>query len=248
MADQRNAIAAFDVEVDAVEHRFRAVGLARALQLEHHAAALHRGGELEVNALALGRHFEPLDLLEHLDAALHLRGLGRLVAEAIDELLDALDLFVLAPLGVAQPLQARVAFLQVFRVVGVVLGDRPQCQVRDVRHHGVEKVAIVGDQDHRVRVGDKILFEPVAGLEVEVVCRLVQQEQIRRAQQQLRQRETHLPATRQVIGQLLLHLRLEAEPAQHGRDLELDLIAVAQAETILHLAIPREDRLVIRFG
>ena len=158
------------------------------------------------------------------------------------------DLFVLAPLGVAQPLEARVALLQVLRVVGVVVGDRPQRQVGDARHHGVEEVAIVRDEDHRVRVGDEVLLEPVARLEVEMVGRLVEQQQVRRAQQQLRQRETHLPAARQVIGQLLLHLRLEAEPAQHRRDLELDLIAVAQAEAILHLAVAREHRLVLRFG
>ena len=105
VADERDAIAALDVQVDVVEHDLVAVRLARVLQLEHHAAALGRGGELEVDALALGRHLEALDLLEHLDAALHLRRLGRLVAEAVDELLDALDLLVLPPLGLAQPLE-----------------------------------------------------------------------------------------------------------------------------------------------
>ncbi len=81
-----------------------------------------------------------------------------------------------------------------------------------------------------------------------MVGRLVEQEQIRRAQQQLGQRETHLPAAREVIGQLLLNRRLEAEPAQHRADLELDLIAVGHAEAILQLAVAREDRLVLRFG
>ena len=51
---------------------------------------LAQAGKLEVDALALGRHLDALDLLEHLDAALHLRRLRRLVAEAVDELLDAL--------------------------------------------------------------------------------------------------------------------------------------------------------------
>ena len=106
VADERDAIAALDVQVDVVEHDvFVAVRLAHALQLEHHAPALRRRRKLEVNALALGRHFEALDLLEHLDAALHLRRFGRLVAEAVDELLDALDLLVLPPLGFAQPLE-----------------------------------------------------------------------------------------------------------------------------------------------
>ena len=39
-ADERDAIAALDVHVDAVEHDARAVGLAHVAQIEHRAAAL----------------------------------------------------------------------------------------------------------------------------------------------------------------------------------------------------------------
>ena len=41
-ADERDAIAALDVQVEIVEDDEVAVGLARVLQLEHHAAALAR--------------------------------------------------------------------------------------------------------------------------------------------------------------------------------------------------------------
>ena len=44
-----------------------------------------RRGEREAHALALGRHLDRLDLLEHLDPALDLTGLGRLVPEPLDE-------------------------------------------------------------------------------------------------------------------------------------------------------------------
>ena len=135
-------------------------------------------------------------------------------------------LFVLAPLGVAQALQIRVALLEILRVVGVVLGDLAQRQVGDVRDDGVEEVAIVRNQDHRVRIGDEVFLEPVARVEIEMVGRLVEQQQIGLAQQQLRKRQAHLPAAGQMIGQLLLRVGLEAQPAQHGRHLELDLIAV----------------------
>ena len=110
-------------------------------------------GKLEVDALALGRNLDALDLLEHLDAALHLRGLGRLVAEAIDEFLDARDLLVLPLLRLAQPVEPRVALDQVVRVVAVVVGKRAQRQIGDARDDRVEEVAIVRDEDDRVRIG-----------------------------------------------------------------------------------------------
>ena len=79
-----------------------------------------------MDPLALGRHLDRDDLLEHLDAALHLRGLRRLVAEAVDEHLHARDFFVLLALRLAQPLDARVALDEVVAVVADVVGQRAQ--------------------------------------------------------------------------------------------------------------------------
>ena len=66
-----------------------------------------------MHALAFGRHFDRHDLVEHLDAALHLRGLGGLVAEPIDERPHPRDFVVLLLLGLAQPLELRVALDEV---------------------------------------------------------------------------------------------------------------------------------------
>jgi hypothetical protein len=54
-----------------------------SLQLEHDAAGLGRVGELEADLLARRRDLDALDLVELLDAALHLARLGGLVAEAV---------------------------------------------------------------------------------------------------------------------------------------------------------------------
>ena len=88
-ADERDAVAALDVQVEVAEDDEVAVRLAHVLQLEHRASALAAGREIEVDLLPLGRHLDRHDLLEHLDAALHLRRLRRLIAEPIDEHLDA---------------------------------------------------------------------------------------------------------------------------------------------------------------
>ncbi len=51
-----------------------------------------------------------------------------------------------------------------------------------------------------------------------------------------------------MIGELLLRLGSETQAAQHRRDLELDLVAIAKAKAVLDLAVAREDRLVLRLA
>jgi len=60
-----------------------------------------------VHALALRRDLDGHDLLEELDATLDLRGLRGLVAEPVDEELDARDLLVLLSLELAETFETR---------------------------------------------------------------------------------------------------------------------------------------------
>ena len=180
-SDQRNAIAALDVQGDVAEHGESIVGLARVLQLEDGAPALHAVGKAEVNPLALWRNLDRHHFLEQLDAALHLRRFRRLIAEAVDEHLDARDFLVLFALRLTEPLEHRVAQLDVLAVVADVVGQLPEMDVGDPRHDRVEEVAIVRDENHRVRVGAQVFLEPVARLEIEMVRRLVQQQEVRPA-------------------------------------------------------------------
>ena len=95
---------------------------------------------------------------------------------------------------------ARVMLDQVPAVVADVVGERPQRQVGDARDDRVEEEAVVGHQDDGVRIGVQILLEPVARFEVEVIGRLVEQQQVRLAQQQLGERDAHLPAAGERLG------------------------------------------------
>ena len=223
-SDQRDAIAALDQQVQLREDHLLAVRFAHVVQLEHRAPALRAHGKGEMDALALGRRLDRHDFLEHLDAALHLRRLRRLIAEAIDEHLHARDLLVLLALRLAQLVHARVALDDVMRVVAGVIGQLAQVEIGDARDDGVEKEAIVRHEDDCVRVRREIFLEPVARLEVEMVGRLVEQQQRRPAEQQLREREPHLPSARQRIGRLLERLVGEPETAQHRRDLQVDVV------------------------
>ena len=141
--DERNAIAPLDVDRDVVEDDEVAVRLVDVVQLEHRAAALRTDRKGESHALALGRHLDRHDPVEHLDPALDLRGLGGLVAEPVDERAHPRHFLVLLVLGLAQMLEPRVALDQIVRVGADVVGDRAEGQLRDLRHDGVEKEAIV---------------------------------------------------------------------------------------------------------
>ena len=75
----------------------------------------------------------------------------------------------------------------------------------DVINHFVEEVAVVGNQQQGARIAFQPLFEPDDCVEVQVVGRFVEQQQIRGAHQCLCQIQTHPPATGE-IADLTIHL------------------------------------------
>ena len=90
------------------EHVFLPIALRNVAELGNDAAAGLRLRETEVDGLFVRRNFDALDLLQFLDAALHLFGFGRLIAEAVDERFQLFDAVALvgvsgfqlrAPLG-----------------------------------------------------------------------------------------------------------------------------------------------------
>ena len=81
------ALAAADRQVQAVVDDARSVRLAHALEHGHLVAGARRLPEVELHDLPLLRQLDPLDLLQRLHAALHLRRLGGVGREALDEAL-----------------------------------------------------------------------------------------------------------------------------------------------------------------
>ena len=201
-----------------------------------------------MHALAFRRNLDRDDLLEHLDSALHLRGFRRLVPEPVDERLHARHFIVLFFLALPQLLHACVALAQVAGVVARVVGERSQPDLGDPGDDGIQEEAIVRDQDHRVRIVCEVLLEPVARLEIQVVGRLVQQEQSGTAEQQLRERDAHLPAARERLAGFVEIVRREPETAEDGRDLQVDAVALLTPEGLLQFAVPRQHRGVLGLG
>ena len=100
---------------------------------------------------------------------------------------------------------------------GVVAGIALQLPVVDVHdhvHHAVEEIAVVRDDEQRAGIALQPVFQPDDGVQIEVVGRFVQQQQVGRAHQRLRQVQPHAPAAGKAGDRLLHLLQREAQAGQ----------------------------------
>ncbi len=171
-----------------------AVAFGHFLKLRHNPAAGLGLGEAEVDGLLFRRDFDSLDSIQLLDTALHLLGFGGLIAKAADEGFELPDLVLLVLVGRLQ-LGTPLGFLQL--VTREAAGIEVQAlvpQLGDFADGDIQEIAVVGNQDEGIGVGAEVVFQPVAGFQVEMVGGFVQQKQVGLFEQQFGQRNAHLPA------------------------------------------------------
>ena len=120
--------------------------------------------------------------------------------------------------------------LQPARVVALVGHALPAIELQRPLRDVVEEVAVVGDQHDAAGVVREIAFQPRHRLRVQMVGRLVQQQDVGLGEQQLGERDAPLLAARELLDlglarraaqrvQRLLHLRVEVP-----QPLRLDLV------------------------
>ena len=141
-----------------------------------------------------GRDF--LHFFQGFDAALRLRGFGGFGFEAVDKRLQMLDFGLLFGERGLLVCQALRAFFQVEIVAAAVEREFLLCQFKGLRGGGVEKIAVVRNDDLRAGQVCQVVFQPQHGFQIQVVGRFVQQQQIGAAHQGLREVEPHPPAAR----------------------------------------------------
>ena len=145
----------------------------------------------------------------------------------VDRFLAALllALFLLEPLGL---------LLQIGGVIAFVDEVAPAIELEDPVDDIVEEIAVVGDEDDVARIVDQMLLEPLDAFGVEVVGRLVEQQDVGLFEQQPGQRDAALLAAREVVDR--------ASPGRAAqrvhRDLELvvERPAVDRVDLLLELA------------
>ena len=205
------------------------------LQVELDLALLARA----VDELALIAVHEPV---EPAQAALGLAGVlaGHV---APDELLLLGDQGLLSFILELVAGVAVGALHQIGRVVAAKLGQAAKGQLPDSADHLVEKIAVVRDDEHRAVPSVEPAFQPLHGVDVEVVGGLVEDEQIGAFKQQPAQQRAGLLPARKLGHRPVILVRLEIEAGEHLLDAGFILIAPIQLELMLERAIALEGAL-----
>ena len=172
-----------------------------------------------------------------MDALLSLGSLGGLVAELVNEDLHMGDVALLGGALGAHLLQVVLALLEVATVVAGVGGHAAVFESGDMVDAGVHESAVVADDEHgAIVVGDKAA-QPLDAFEVQVVGGLVQQQQVGVTQEELCQRNTHLPAAGELGARAFKVGDLEAQAGQDFAGVALELVAAQVLKAVLDLAV-----------
>ncbi len=184
---------------------------------------------------------DQLHSLECLDPALCLAGLRGLGAETFHIAVHVRYIALLF-------LEGRLLVRQLFAahplegtVVAAVEGRALLFDMQDLVAHAVEKITVVRDKQQ----GPAILFqpglEPDHGVQVEVVCRFVEKQEIGSAHQGTCEIKPHPPATRKIRQWAHFITGRKAEPAHQAGGAAVGLIAT----DMLQFAVQVGDALAV---
>jgi hypothetical protein len=87
-------------------------------------------------------------------------------------------------------------------------------EMQNELRHGIEQIAVVADDEDAAAIALEIILEPQHAFEIEIVCRLVEQQQVGRGEQNPRERHAHAPAAGEFGAGTLLLGRRKAEAGQ----------------------------------
>ena len=110
-------------------------------------------------------------------------------------------------------------------------------KLEDARGDAVEEVSVMRDDQDPAGVILEEALEPLDHVDVEVVRRLVEEEEVRLAQERLRQADARLLAAGEMRDVLLKVLLCEAEAEGHAADAALVVVAAEQFEALDDLAV-----------
>jgi hypothetical protein len=170
------------------------------------------------------------------------RGLGadREPARGRDVGLQAPAPLLLRLVGERDARPAPALLLAVRRVAALVGMDLAAFELEDLRDRFVEEAAVVGDDHHRARELLEERLEPGEAVEVEMVGRLVEEEDRRPRQQHAGQQGSRrLAAAQRAERRIQGHVR-DAERVAGAVELRVQRPAAERAEAILLLAVRGE--------
>ncbi len=105
----------------------------------------------------------------------------------------------------------------------------------------LEKVAVVRNENESIGISGQVLLKPVTGFEIEMIGRLVEQQQIGLLQQEFRESDAHLPAAGKFFGRSRPVVAVEAKSGEDLTNLRFERVAVAGDEFVFELLITVGD-------
>jgi hypothetical protein len=161
----------------------------------------------------------------------------------VDERRLARDVFLLPIVGRFVLSPTADTLDEVLAVVAVVVGGHAVVELDRAAGHAVKEVAIVRNDQDQARVVGQVAFQPLAGGQIEMVGRLVQEQQARLAHQHLGQCDAHLPTAREVFGGFVAVGAGKTEAGEHFGDFGLDGVATELIEAFEQIALTIDQRL-----
>ena len=122
------------------------------------------------------------------------------------------------------------------RVVARITLEPLRVDVDDHVHHAVQEIAVVRDDEKRPGVAFEPVLEPEDGVEVEVIGRLVEEQQVRGAHQRLRQVQPHAPAAREARDRFAHLLVRKAQTVQQPLGARAHRVRIGVAHRGVELA------------
>ena len=241
-AHHEEALPSLHVEGHVLEDGGSPVALREPLDGEHRAARVRRLREPEPNAALVGGRSDLPRLqsghprVERLGLASALRGLP---PHRVGQGLQPPDLGLLAGGERGEPLLVAGPRLAVLRIRAAVLDDPVPVQMQDPRDRGVEERDVVAHDEERPSVPRQEPHQPTLRVGVEVVRRLVQQEEVGAAEQDPRKLEPTTLAARERSDRQAEPILGEPEP---GDDRPRIGLGPVPAEPLVLLLQPGEAR------
>jgi hypothetical protein len=173
------------------------------------------GRKVEGHGLTPPRRLDPVDLIQLLHPALHLRRMRGARLEALDEFyffcqhgllpleLGLLLLFILR------------ALLLIKLVVARIGGQRTAVDLHHLGDDTIHEFAVVRGHQQQALIALEEFLKPDQAFQIEVVARLVEQHRVGAHDENAGKGDAHLPAARQRADVAIHHLLAEAQPRKH---------------------------------
>ena len=170
------------------------------------------GTEVNIRIFSAGRlNIIQLNFFQCTFSGSSLLGLGSICGETGDKLLQFLDLFFLFLVGFLHLLDQQLAGLVPEVVVTGIQLDLAVVDVGDLGTYLVQEVTVMGYYDNGILEINQEIFQPCDRIQIQMVGRLIQQQNVGITEQCLGQQDLHLQAAVQILHERVVELGTDAQ-------------------------------------